>query len=434
MAPAVSNSRNAEVSSAALTTSQDDHVVQRDAMARESLREETLTLIEPFARSPEQPPFNAAELTMMAIVCNPASTPGRIGVFSWSSKMFTYYNHQLIDSCAQCLRNKAEAGNHLEELLASRLGKPHKLYDVPLRGIYPEAPYDERLKFHTPVDFDVTPAAARTFFRRWLEPERKGTFPFLELPAELRNEVYKVLFHFPESGLKIHGLSRSGQEDGRIVMRVLSRIDGDDDPFDHVSKVPIHDVRWDIKIPPTSEILAILATNRQIFSEACPLFYSLNRFRFPSIRALHTVLMNPTQTNRLQHMKSTHINLLRKPEHLDKFVPAMEALSSHLTGLKKLEVRITADLWLKMNQRMRVKVGAGKEKFTGFEQIPGMKNLALVASRVDEVVHTDEVEAGSFKEFLEDEVRKIRDGSATNMAPGDPKQAADQDGEGEKET
>ncbi|KAI7262009.1 hypothetical protein KC343_g4661 [Hortaea werneckii] len=348
--------------------------------------------------------------------------------------MFTYYNHQLIDTCGRCLHNKAEAEHHLGELLKSRLGKPHKLYDVPFRGMYPKAPYDKRLKFYTPKRFAVTPAAARTFFRRWLEPERKGTFPFLELPPELRNEVYKLLFRFPESGFKISSWDGSVQEDDRIAMRVFSRIDGDDDPFDHVSEVPIHGVDWDIKIPPTSEILAILATNRQICFEACPLFYSLNRFRFSSIRALHTVLTDPTQTNRLQHIRSIQINLHRQSEHLDKFVPAMEALATHLTGLKRLEIKITADLWLKMNTRMRVKVGAGKEKFTGFEQIPGMKTLALVASRVDEVVHTDEVGAGSFKDFLEDEVRRIWDGIATDVAQGDPKQAVDQYGEGEKET
>lgn len=144
--------------------------------------------------------------------------------------------------------------------------------------------------------------------------------------------------------------------------------------------------------------------------------------------------MDPIQTDRLRHIRSIQINLLRKPEHLDKFVPAMEALATHLTGLKKFEIGIAADLWLKMNKRIRVKVGASKEKFTVFEQVPGMKTLALVASRVDQIVNTDEVEAGSFKDSLEDEVRKIRKGSATNMAPGNPKQAADQDGEGEKET
>ncbi|KAI7221393.1 hypothetical protein KC340_g9236 [Hortaea werneckii] len=418
IAPAVSSSCNAEVSSPALPKSQEDHVVQQDDMARESIREEILTLIEPFARSPDQPPFNEAELTMIVIIYSNTSALDRIGVFCWISKTFPYYNHQLIDTCAPCLRNKAEAGNYLQELLESRLGKPSKQYDVPLKGVYPEAPYDERLRFYTPIDFTVTPAG-RTFLRRWLEPERKGTFPFLDLPAELRNEVYKLLFRFPEFGIKIHSLGEIGQEDDRVVMKVFSRIDGDKDPFDHVSKVPTNDVLWDIKPPPTSETLALLATNRQIYSETCPLFYSLNRFRFSSIRALHTVLTDPTQANRLQHIRSIEISLLRHFEHLDKFVPAMEALSTPLTGLKRLEIRITAGLWLTMNKRMRVKVGAGKEKFAGFGQIPGMSALALVASRVDEVIYTDEVEAGSFKAFLEDEMGRIRLRSGKDMVPKD---------------
>ncbi|KAI7368957.1 hypothetical protein KC354_g2288 [Hortaea werneckii] len=381
MAPAASSSCTAEVSSPALPKSQDENAVQQDDMACELIREETLTLVEPFVRSPDQPPFNEAELT--------------------------------------CLHNKAEAGDYLEGLLESHLAGSLGQYDVPLRGMYPEDPYDERLKFYTPVDYTVAPAAGRTFLRRWLEPERKGTFPFLDLPAELRNEVYKLLLRFPESGIKIHSSGESGQEDDRVVMKVFSRIDGDENPFDHVSKVPIHGVRWNIKTPPTSEILVLLATNKQIHTEACPLFYSLNQFRFSSIRSLHTVLKDPSQTNRLHHIRSIQINLLRQFEHLDKFVPGMKALSTHLTGLKRMEIRITADLWLKMNKKMRVKVGGGKEKFTGFGQIPGMKVLALMASRVDEVVHTDEVEAGSFKAFLEDEIGRIRDGSATCMAPED---------------
>ncbi|KAI7193512.1 hypothetical protein KC316_g3042 [Hortaea werneckii] len=419
MAPAASSSCNAEVSSPALPKSQDDDVVQKDDMARESIRKEILTLIEPFARSPDQPPFNEAELTVMAILSSDASALTPIDVFCWISKTLTYYSNQLIGTNVRCLHNKAEAGHYLEELLESRLAGSLGQYDVPLRGMYPEAPYDERLKFYTPVDFTVTPAAGRTFLRRWLEPGRKGIFPFLDLPAELRNEVYKLLLQFPESGIKIHSLGESGQGDDRVVMKVFSRIDGDEDPFDHVSKVPVHGVRRDIKTPPTSEILAFLATNRQIHAEARPLFYSLNRFRFSSIRALHTVLTDPTQTNRLQHIRSIQINLLRQVEHLDKFIPAMKALSTHLTGLKRLEIRITADLWLKMNKKMRVKVGSGKEKFTGFGQIPGMRALALLASRVDEVVHTDEIGAGSFKDFLEDEVGRIRDGSGTSTVAED---------------
>ncbi|KAI7487606.1 hypothetical protein KC351_g2551 [Hortaea werneckii] len=404
----------AETPSTEPTMRQDEQVDAQAVIDDALIPEEILTFIEPFDRSPKKPPFNEAELTVIAFLCSDSCALNRTDVFRWISKMFTYYDHQLIDTCARCLHNKAEAGDYLEELLESRLGKSFERYDVPLRGTYPKAPYDKQLKFYTPVDFTVKPTAGRIFLRRWLEPERKGTFPFLKLPPELRNEVYKLLF--------------------RVVMKVFSRIDGDDDPFDHVSKVPINGVRWEINMPPTSEVLAILVTNKQIYAEACPLFYNLNRFRFSSIRALHTVLTDPTQTTRLQHIRSIQINLLRQSDHLDKFVPAMEALATHLTGLKKLEIGISADLWLKMNKRMRVKVGAGKEKFTGIEQIPGMKALALVALRVDEVVHTDEVEAGSFKDFLEDEVRRIRDESATDMAPEDLQEAADQDGEGEKET
>ncbi|KAI7534925.1 hypothetical protein KC331_g12297 [Hortaea werneckii] len=259
----------------------------------------------------------------MAILCSDASALTPIDVFCWISKNFTYYSNQLIDTNVRCLHNKSEAGYYLEELLEPRLAGSLGQYDVPLRGMYPEAPYDERLKFYTPVDFTVTPAAGRTFLRRWLEPERKGTFPFLDLPAEIRNEVYKLLLQFPESGIKIHSLGESGQEDDRVAMKVFSRIDGDEDPFDHVSKLPVHGVCWDIKPPPTFEILALLATSKQIHSEACPLFYSLNRFRFSSIRALHTVLTDPTQKNRLQHIRSIQINLLRQSEHLHKFVPTV---------------------------------------------------------------------------------------------------------------
>ncbi|KAI6858341.1 hypothetical protein KC343_g5560 [Hortaea werneckii] len=240
--------------------------------------------------------------------------------------MFTYYNHQLIDTCAQSLHNKAEARSHLGGLLESRLGKPSKQYDAPLRGICPEAPYDERLKFFTPVDFTMISAAGRMFLRRWQEPGHRG------------------------SGINFHSFGESGPEDNRGVMKVFFRIDGDEDPFDETA-------------------------------------YGTS---------------DPSRS-----ISSANLNT---------------------------SIRIAADLWLKMNKRIRVKVGASKEKFTVFEQVPGMKTLALVASRVDQIVNTDEVEAGSFKDSLEDEVRKIRKGSATNMAPGNPKQAADQDGEGEKET
>lgn len=99
-----------------------------------------LTVIEPFDRSPNKSPFNEAELAVIATLRSYPCALNRTDVFCWIAKMFTYYNHQLIDTCAQSLHNKAESRSHLGGLLEPRLGKPSKQYDVPLRGICPEAP------------------------------------------------------------------------------------------------------------------------------------------------------------------------------------------------------------------------------------------------------------------------------------------------------
>ena len=75
------------------------------------------------ARTPDQLPFNGAELTMMAILCRTTSALDHINVFSWSFKMHTYYNHQLIDTCARFLHKKAEAGYYPRRTVGVTLGQ-----------------------------------------------------------------------------------------------------------------------------------------------------------------------------------------------------------------------------------------------------------------------------------------------------------------------
>lgn len=124
-------------------------------------------------------------------------------------------------------------------------------------------------------DFDIVvrPRAGRTYVRRVLEPKRIGTFPFLKLPAEMRNMIYEMLYTFPEDGLII-----THERGPRPVRRAEE---------EHLPTMNLCHYDWGTELDLTfnSHNLALLAVNKRIYAEAMPFFYSVNHFHFRFISA-----------------------------------------------------------------------------------------------------------------------------------------------------
>ena len=115
----------------------------------------------------------------------------------------------------------------------------------------------------------------------------KTTFPFFELPAELRNCIYEYLFQYPRSGVRIGGSTLDSRR-----LTVLSRSSGDRferNDWKH-SQYDAGHTTWLLSKSMTvlrllrtkiiAEILSPLLVNSQFFRKAVPIFYEVNQFHF----------------------------------------------------------------------------------------------------------------------------------------------------------
>jgi len=166
-------------------------------------------------------------------------------------------------------------------------------------------------------------------------------FPFFKLPTEPRMVIYEVTFRSPQATvLPYHNMSRprisramppsplspgtrSHQEIFTLAMR-----------RSHSSNVSrcFRTIR-------VADILAPLLTCRQLYQEAMPVFYSINRFHLPR----HLNLLRPlteTASDRLQHFKHVSISLFPNPAPDS----GLELLT-HLTNLRKIGIFANETTW-----------------------------------------------------------------------------------------
>lgn len=111
-------------------------------------------------------------------------------------------------------------------------------------------------------------------------PNNVWPFRFLDLPPEIRNMVYKEVLH---SGLVVH---HAHSNDRFFGSRPCQCGDWAAHKF--------HIWRDDRELPSVdpNKLLAVLSVNRQIYSEAVPVFYGENEFIFANLSMLHNFLKN----------------------------------------------------------------------------------------------------------------------------------------------
>ncbi|KAK5126582.1 hypothetical protein LTR85_009516 [Meristemomyces frigidus] len=66
----------------------------------------------------------------------------------------------------------------------------------------------------------------------------------------------------------------------------------------------------------------------------------------------------------------------------------------NLHGLKKLEIGMVDEEWFDMDKGNRLVLGGMKGKYTKLEQIPGLDDLVVAASKANELVILAKVKAG----------------------------------------
>ncbi len=275
---------------------------------RTEVRNEILEMIAEHTERKKRPPFSAQELQVMALLCSCDRSVSFAGALHWVVRTFSYY------------RERA--------LLAYAESVPYLDYDERPMTFIPDwysgwndwsAPFVQ-LESRSPAKhtnashdcgYSVPLAAGRMYLRKWLEPERQGHLPFLKLPSEVRNSIYELVFTLPASGL---ALLRGADYD--------TNIGGRSEPVLHTlafylqqrpedAKSDLEEWHYSLNFllcPPLSQILALLAVNKEIRAEAKTYFYELNHFYFDTFESF-SAFVNNTSSEYLVRLGHIHLRM-----------------------------------------------------------------------------------------------------------------------------
>ncbi|KAK3653183.1 hypothetical protein LTR56_004719 [Elasticomyces elasticus] len=258
------------------------------ADARESLRARIDTAIIHWTKTQEVPPFSGTQLVVMALVMN--DTPlTRREVWSWIVETFAYYREAASEAFWNCSSEAPYRGltsilrifgsPEYDEvtcrsapkaaLLRKMLDEVYRQYDLPI----------EVTGVGDPTKADVRYAISPLMGERWLNlpvnvvEADMMVFKFFELPAELREVIYKMVFQYPISGVRVFMKNKIQ------VPEVLSRDLDDSRDWSHMHG---YTQRGTLATRPISKILSPLLVSRQFCGEAAPIFFNINTFHFPN--------------------------------------------------------------------------------------------------------------------------------------------------------
>ena len=181
----------------------------------ECLKREILEVLKPYIQSNIKPPFTAGELLVIAACCV-ESTDDSTDVLVWIRDTLPYYKEL---RTRNRFRDKAFLFPRWDDLHKVVYGLSHAIHAwaTPLPIDDSTLSHRDHLRFLT---VPISSKAVRVYLRRLLEPKRTGTFRFLDLPAELRNSIYRMLFVFPKSGIRAQEKEYSIETDRRATSQL----------------------------------------------------------------------------------------------------------------------------------------------------------------------------------------------------------------------
>ncbi|KAK5138281.1 hypothetical protein LTR08_003342 [Meristemomyces frigidus] len=306
------------------------------------VRERLEPIIASWASSKERPPFTAKQLFIMALLCEGRTMTIR-EIMKWTVDHFIHHQvlafESLFGLCGFTGSTDFGSHNHGNDIDHDRVDRAEEFcrqlnevpseFDLPL-VIEQEDNLQNSPRYSISAGNGEQVLATVLCLRNF-----EKVFPFFELPAELRNVIYEMVFRYPRSGLcvqfpdpKACFPARAGS--ANILTRSM------DDGIDLTpGNIFSRNQSWTQSI---QTILSPLSVSRQLYKEAAPCFYSVNNFRFRNSRAMHTLLLKVPA----QHLKHiSHITLAySKTYHRanQRTIIAAFKLLGSLKGLRKLEV------------------------------------------------------------------------------------------------
>ncbi|KAK4575325.1 hypothetical protein LTR86_001179 [Recurvomyces mirabilis] len=296
-----------------------------------------------------KPPFSEEELIAMALTMSAADGVDILlasEISYWICDTFNYYKYIAFASLHQSVWD-SEALR-----FRNRLTDALTLWDAPWLSC-PKSEADGSAHYHST---SATTAMVQ-YSVLGKRSEDEATFPFFDLPPEIRNRIYDAVFRFPKSGLCFDkGSEKSG---ARVLSRDLNNMD-----------VNWRDRARQFRTQPISKILAPLATSKQFRQEALPYFYHVNTFIFPDQSDMNATLRRLPKAH-IPFLCSIRFTYLAGGACKHAF-----SILSKMTGLKQLTMVATEDsaefliecelIAMQFLERLR---GLEKVEFVGCESL-----------------------------------------------------------------
>jgi len=266
-----------------------------------NLKAEVEAAIKPYANSTATPPFSVSEIMTMAWVCRKHRTQLTITdkkISDWMLMNFGQYREvaltELYMHSFQVCSTTYKERHGFHTFTYQRLLECERL-ECPLQASLPDDTSRPANRIYS-----STLASARRHLRRALGNELSSFDRLLELPAEVRLMIYEEVLRVPAEELQYDD-HEFDPKSSNHQLRLSSR--GERHELSHYanwtnclatgradSTPSYNPTRWATE--PTSEIMAPLRVNRQIFEEAMPVFYNVNKFHVKSLQELTRMLQH----------------------------------------------------------------------------------------------------------------------------------------------
>lgn len=318
--------------------------------------------IAPHTNSAEKPPFTEEELVIMALAMalrKERSLRTQEQICDWIIDTFYYYR-RLARRCFVTVANvfHSHALTNPSVQYKDRL-KPAAEFRSKVNAVF----WSSEVELTCTRDpspsleyrYKVTAHNAEHLLRNIWPKDAvvDKPFPFFRLPPELRNAIYGMVLHYPESGILLRRLDINT---GPMTVAVLD--ESPDHEFDFESWREAAEPRSNMLSPygdgllragRLPNILSLLLVNRQFHSEALKIFYGSNHFHFPRVKDFFECARG-VAPNHLQHL--THVSIGYSINDKTCATPAFKILNK-LKKLKRLDIEVDEKAWTEYADRWR---------------------------------------------------------------------------------
>ena len=260
-----------------------------------NLRSQVETAVAPYASSTSAiPPFTVAEIMVMAWVCRKKPHYKTISdkeVSGWTFLTFGYYREMALEElyehsfqeCGTTFKERSE----IHDLAFQRTIQLERI-EVPLEVCW-----------RNDVEgYSSTVAGAQRFLNRAVGGELTNFSGFLKLPVEIRVLIYEKVFFCDVDGLQYNDAEFNEAKSKVRGLRLSQR--GERPCWDYQEDLTRTTISrnnyWTLRdnypsaTEPTSQLMALLLVNRQIFEEAMPVFYGVNHMHATNLLELTNML------------------------------------------------------------------------------------------------------------------------------------------------